>query len=446
MSLPTTHDRDLPGTTAFDSSVALLRDGYEFGAKRRRRYGSDVFATRLLLRRTICMSGAEAARVFYDPERFVRRGAAPRRLRKTLFGEGGVQGLDGAAFSARKQLFVAMLAPDRLCELTRLADREWRRRIGEWESRDRVTLHTEAREIHTRAVCAWAGVPLDDAAVGPTARLLGRLIDSPAALGPGYLAGRIARLRADRWAARVVAAERRRTDQGGGTVPTSVLGRIAAFRDPAGRLLAPRTAGVELLNVLRPTVAVARFVTFAALALHRWPEWRERLAAPDTDPDADTDLDTDLEPFVQEVRRHFPFFPVVAARVRTAFEWNGYRFPAGRRVLLDLYGTNHDPRLWERPDEFRPERFRERSGSPFDFIPQGGGDHERNHRCPGEWITIALLKTAVRVLAAGMTYDVPPQDLRVPLSTMPAIPNSGFVLTRVRRSPTDGAPTDGAAE
>ena len=31
-------------------------------------------------------------------------------------------------------------------------------------------------------------------------------------------------------------------------------------------------AAVELLNVLRPTVAVDRFIVFAALALHRHPE------------------------------------------------------------------------------------------------------------------------------------------------------------------------------
>jgi fatty-acid peroxygenase len=39
-----------------------------------------------------------------------------------------------------------------------------------------------------------------------------------------------------------------------------------------------------------------------------------------------------------------PFFPAVAARVRRDFDWKGYRLPRGRRVLLDLYGTDYDPR------------------------------------------------------------------------------------------------------
>src|SRR3546814_12288022 len=98
------------------------------------------------------------------------------------------------------------------------------------------------------------------------------------------------------------------------------------------------------------------------------------------------------------VRRFYPFFPAVAALVRREFEWRGYHFPSGRRVILDLYGTNHDARTWNASEAFRPERFREWDESPFNFIPQGGGDHNVNHRCPAEWITIRLMKQASEFL------------------------------------------------
>jgi fatty-acid peroxygenase len=126
----------------------------------------------------------------------------------------------------------------------------------------------------------------------------------------------------------------------------------------------------------------------------------------------------------------------VPARVRDDFEWQGHRFAAGRRVLLDLYGTDHDPRLWDRPDEFRPDRFRGRDIGAFELIPQGGGDLERGHRCPGEWTPIELLKVAVQLLAAELDYSVPEQDLRVPLDDIPALPASGFVVTGLRASAT----------
>ncbi|MFL0693235.1 MAG: cytochrome P450 [Agrobacterium tumefaciens] len=89
------------------------------------------------------------------------------------------------------------------------------------------------------------------------------------------------------------------------------------------------------------------YLQFLAHALHMHPP-----GIPDTSAGA-----RHREAFVQEVRRYYPFFPAVAAVVRESFEWKGYRFAKGRRVMLDLYGTNRDRRTWDAPGEFRPERF-----------------------------------------------------------------------------------------
>lgn len=359
--------------------------------------------------------------MFYDPQRFVRHGATPRRVRKTLFGEGGVQSLDGAAHRVRKILFTSLLSPAAARRIADLATAEWRHRAAMWANGDRpVVLHDEAREIYCVAICRWAGVPLPDGGAAELAARLGALVDTPADLGPGYLKGRLARWRAERWAGRLVHDVR---SAALAAPEGSAVRAVAAHRDVDGKLLDRRTAAVELLNILRPAVAVARFTVFAALALHEHPEWRDRLRGGDA---------ADRESFVQEVRRHYPFFPAVPARVRTEFTWRGCRFPAGRRALLDLYGTDHDPRLWDRPEEFRPDRFRGRDIGAFELIPQGGGDVERGHRCPGEWATIALLEVAVQVLAAELDYSVPEQDLHVRLDDVPALPRSGFVLTDMR--------------
>lgn len=202
----------------------------------------------------------------------------------------------------------------------------------------------------------------------------------------------------------------------------SVLHVIASYRALDGELLDAKVAAIELINVLRPTVAVARFVTFAALAMHAYPETRDSLR----------DGTVAAEHFIQEVRRFYPFFPFVAGRVMNPFSWRGHHFPEGRLALLDLYGTNRDPRSWDEPERFRPERFRDWKGDAFTLIPQGGGDHHSGHRCPGEWITIALTKSAVEFLTFGIAYEVPEQDLRVRLSRMPAIPESGFRISNVR--------------
>lgn len=95
-----------------DSTLAFLRDGYAFILRRSERAQADVFQTRLLMLPVTCLHGEQAAQLFYDQERFERRGAAPARAQKTLLGEGGVQGLDDEAHRVRKQMFMSLMTPE----------------------------------------------------------------------------------------------------------------------------------------------------------------------------------------------------------------------------------------------------------------------------------------------------------------------------------------------
>lgn len=412
---------EIPREKIPDSTVPFLLDGYEFIAKRCRRYDTDLFRTRLLLQDTICMTGAEAAELFYDESRFIRQGAAPGRVLNTLFGRGGVQGLDGQAHRHRKQLFMSLMSPENVARLGELSAEQWRLSARAWERMPAVVLLDETRELLFRAACTWAGVPFEPSEVRARTNDVGDLIESGGAVGPKHWQGRLARQRAERWAAGLV--RRARNGELPVTPEREALGAIAVYRDENGRPLDDRVAAVELLNVIRPTVAVAYFIVFLALALHTFADSREKLTSGEYDP----------EWFVQEVRRFYPFFPSVAARVRSDFEWRGYHFPGETRVLLDLYGTNRDPRLWEQPEQFNPARFRDWTGNPFTLIPQGGGDHYSGHRCPGEWITIELMKVALGMLSFSLRYDLPPQDLRMSLSRMPATPNSRFVIATAKQ-------------
>ena len=111
-------------------------------------------------------------------------------------------------------------------------------------------------------------------------------------------------------------------------------------------------------------------------------------------------------------------------------------------ILLDVYGQHHDPRVWPEPYAFRPERFLRRPIGEFELIPQGGGDPRTGHRCPGEQITVSLLGTLAQRLAR-LEYYLPPQDLTVDLTRMPARVASGprIVVPRVtaNRSPVIGS-------
>lgn len=64
----------IPRDPGFDGTLALLAEGYPFISTRCRRYGSDLFETRLMLRKVVCMTGPKAAQTCYVPGRFTWRG------------------------------------------------------------------------------------------------------------------------------------------------------------------------------------------------------------------------------------------------------------------------------------------------------------------------------------------------------------------------------------
>ncbi|WP_236244743.1 cytochrome P450 [Streptomyces sp. CC210A] len=416
---------DAPHRPLTDRTLAALFEGYAWLPDRMRRSPDRVVRTRVMGRPALAVRGPDAVRFFYDERNVHRHGALPGPILDTLFGRGGVQTLDGAAHRARRELFLPLMAPNAVGELAALAGEAWDRAVAAWSRRDRLVLLDEAGAVLTDAVFRWAGLPLPREAVRPVSGDLLALVDGFASLGPRHLRARAARRRQEDHVARVVDEVR------AGVIrppAESVLDRFGRHRDGDGRLLDPRTAAVELLNVLRPTVAVSWYVAFAAHALHRWPEHRGRLRAGD---------DGDATAFAHEVRRFYPFTPFLAGRAARDLSWRGEELPAGGLLILDVYGQDHDDELWGDPYAFRPQRFAGRRPGRDELIPQGGGDPVAGHRCPGEDLTVRLVATLSARLAA-LDYDVPRQDLSIPLSRIPARPRSGFVVEGVRGDPKQG--------
>lgn len=418
-----TDTRSVPRLPARDSTLALLADPYRFLGRQAAALSSDVFEAGIFLQPTLCLTGTEAASLFYDNTRFIRHNAAPEPLVATLFGRGGVQALDDAAHRHRKALFLDVLRPERQLRLVELVRREWQAALHDWTLSPPFPLYAALQPILTRAVCQWAGVPLADDDVPARSRQLVRLFDSAASGPVRHVLARRARHQTEAWLTRLIEAARR------GHTRLSVdtaAHAVSTHVDMEGRPLPVGVAAVELLNVLRPVVAVSVYMTFVAHALHAHREWRQRLGS-EPDPRA-------AMAFVQEVRRHYPFFPAVAARVRTDFAWQGMSFRAGQRALFDLYGTNHDARAWPGPDTFSPERWLDGTIDPRAFVPQGGGDVALQHRCPGEDTAGRLMRLALDILLQSLRYEVPSSQRLAPdLSRLPAVPRDGFVIERVRR-------------
>ena len=400
-----------------DSTLGLIRSPYLFISNRLDRYNAEAFETRILLKKTICWKGEEAAKYFYDSTRFTRHGATPKRILKTLFGQGGVQGTMQENHRQRKQLFLKLLSPEKIADLLEIYEKNWLNYLQKWQQTESVVLLEELHEILTISVCEWAGVPLQQITISQLTEYLSSLVDSSGAIGPRHWKGRFARKKTEEWMTQIINDIREKKLK---IEEDSPAYAIAMADNP--QLSSPKIAAVDLINILRPTVAVARFITFAVLALHQHPEYRLKLHQEEY-----------RQWFAQEVRRFFPFFPFVAAIVKKDFVWKDYTFTAGARVLLDLYGTNHDKGLWPDPEQFYPERFQYWNGSPYNFIPQGGGDALENHRCPGELPAIELIKRSLCLLTEKMTYKIPPQNLEIDFSRVPAEPKSRMRLGEVQK-------------
>lgn len=413
----------IPTDNKLESSLDFLREGYAFICNRRANIGSDIFSTRLLLSRVICLSGRDAAQLIYNPAIFKRQGAAPKLIQKTLTGTGGVQSLDDAEHRNRKAMFMAIMTRKNLAKWTEIFAEEWQDRLAEWSDSEQVVLFREMQTLLCAAACKWTGVPLEVGEAEKRGVQLGKMIDGFATLNLRHWQARAARKQTERWMTGILQRVR-----SGELTPNkeTALYIIAWHRDEKGELLDTPVAAVEMLNILRPVVAIATYITFEALALQRYPECRRKLAAgiPEYD-----------HWFVQEVRRYFPFTPVVGALAKEDIYWRGYRIQAGQRVILDIYGLQHDPRIWEKPEQFHPERFSMLNPDPFAFIPQGGGDFMTHHRCAGEWLTIETMKRALDFLIHRMEYTVPEQDFYYPLSRIPTLPESGFIMTSIRGVP-----------
>jgi fatty-acid peroxygenase len=403
-----------------DRTAPLVRAGDRVSGWLRAWPSGPSMLLRPQIRRPLVVRGREGVDLFYDTRRVRRRAAIPAPIARTLYGEDAVHTLDDAAHRHRKQLFLEVTEPELVADFRKRASAKWARELERWVQRGTGTVLPAAVTVFGEAVQEWAGAADAPAVMERRSRDLGLIIDGFATPSPAWLRARRARRRADEWATRLIAEVRhgRRTP-----ARRSAAWVMAHATDLDGDLLPVRTAAVELLNVLRPTVAVAYYAAHAALELEANPDLADRCAT--GDPEA-------VEKFCQEVRRTSPFLPLLAGRSRCPFSWHGQEVDEGDQVLLDVHGTDNDPQAWADASTFDPERFCSDAAERPDFIPQGGGRVETGHRCPGEGIAMALLRTVVPSLAR-LDWSIHPADRVYSRRRVPARPNGGVRLLDVRR-------------
>ncbi|KAF7838261.1 cytochrome P450 71A1-like [Senna tora] len=115
-----------------------------------------------------------------------------------------------------------------------------------------------------------------------------------------------------------------------------------------------------------------------------------------------------LECVVKECLRLHPPFPLLVPRETTSIAKLGeYDIPPQTSVFVNAWAIQRDPELWERPEEFIPERFENSEvdfkGQDFQLVPFGFG----RRGCPGISFGVASVEYLLAVLLFWFDWKLP---------------------------------------
>ncbi|XVF54583.1 hypothetical protein PTKIN_Ptkin05aG0192900 [Pterospermum kingtungense] len=115
-----------------------------------------------------------------------------------------------------------------------------------------------------------------------------------------------------------------------------------------------------------------------------------------------------LKAVIKETLRLHPPTPLLVPRISTKdVKIMAYDIAKGTQVLINAWAIGRDPKSWEKPEEFLPERFLNNSidykGHDFELIPFGSG----RRICPGILFGMKLIELFLAKLVHKFDWSFP---------------------------------------
>ncbi|XVE56696.1 hypothetical protein DITRI_Ditri04bG0031400 [Diplodiscus trichospermus] len=119
-----------------------------------------------------------------------------------------------------------------------------------------------------------------------------------------------------------------------------------------------------------------------------------------------------LKCVIKETLRLHPPAPLLAPRQTSAsVKLGGYDIPSNITVFINVWAIQRDPNLWEKPEEFIPERFENSpidfQGQDLQFMPFGFG----RRGCPGMPFGVASIEYVIANLLYWFDWKLPAGEI-----------------------------------
>ncbi|XP_028777564.1 3,9-dihydroxypterocarpan 6A-monooxygenase-like [Neltuma alba] len=109
-----------------------------------------------------------------------------------------------------------------------------------------------------------------------------------------------------------------------------------------------------------------------------------------------------VQAIVKESLRLHPPAPVILRESTESCNIAGYEIPANSRVVINIWALGRDPKYWDDPLEFKPERFTredqksqmEVRGQNYNILPFGSG----RRGCPGASLALNIFHTTLAAM------------------------------------------------
>lgn len=377
--------------------------------ERRAQYGTDFTLKLPLFGRCLVVSEPAEVRQLFKADPAELGNMTPNLGR--VMGSGSLFALTGESHRAQRKLLTPAFHGSRLAEYRTLMAEEARAGMSAWPVGESVaslpTMNAITLNIILRTVFGARGEALD-----ALRQLLPRMVKLGSILAAtpipqwelfGYAPwGRFNRMRAEYDATVGRLIERARSDPSIDSRSDILAMLIGATYDD-GTPMRDREIADELITLLTAGhETTATTLAWAIERLRRHPEFLSKLVAA-----IDAGDDDLLGAFINEVQRTRPVIPMTFRQVHTdGYALGPWRVPRGMHLMIAISLLQTDPRLFDEPKRFYPERFIEQRPDPYELIPFGGG----TRRCIGAAFAHMELQVVLRTLLTE--HIIAPTDRR----------------------------------